>query len=41
MNIENAGIERNIIKDIRNTFRLNKLKQKTNDATSKGIRNLF
>ena len=33
--------EENIIKDVRNLFRLNKLKQKQNAAAVKGIRNLF
>ena len=31
----------NIIKDVRNLFRLEKLKKETSDTTIKGIRNLF
>ena len=34
-------IEENIIKDVRNLFRLKKLRKETNDAAIKGIRNLF
>ena len=33
--------EENIIKCIRNLFRLEKLKKQTTDTTIKGIRNLF
>ena len=33
--------EENMIKDIRNIFRLNKLEKETNEATIKGIRNLL
>ena len=33
--------EENIIKDVRNLFRLEKLKIETSDTTIKGIRNLF
>ena len=33
--------EENILKDVRNLFRLNKLKKETNDAAIKSIRNLF
>ena len=33
--------EENMIKDIRNIFRLNKLEKETNDAPIKGIRNLL
>ena len=33
--------EENIIKDVRNFFRLEKLKKGTIDTTIKGIRNLF
>ena len=33
--------EENIIKDVRNFFRLEKLKKETIDTTIKGIRNLF
>ena len=33
--------EENIIKGVRNLFRLEKLKNGTTDATVKGIRNLF
>ena len=40
--MERSGLEaENIIKDIRNLFRLNKLTKETNDAPVKGIRNLF
>ena len=31
----------NIIKDVGNLFRLNKLKKETNDTSITGIRNLF
>ena len=34
-------MEENIIKDVRNLFRLNKLENETNDAAIKGMRNLF
>ena len=33
--------EENIIKDVRNLFRLNKIEKETNNAVIKGIRNLF
>ena len=33
--------EENIIKDVRNLFRLEKLEKETNNALIKGIRNLF
>ena len=33
--------EENIIKDVRNLFKLEKLKKETNDTTVKSIRNLF
>ena len=33
--------EENIIKDVRNLFRLEKLKKEATDTTSKEIRNLF
>ena len=33
--------EENMIKDIRNLFKLNKLKKETNDAAIKGLRNIF
>ena len=33
--------EENIIKDVRNLFRLGKLKKGTTDTPIKGIRNLF
>ena len=33
--------EENIIKDVRNLYRLEKLKKEITDATTKGIRNLF
>ena len=40
--MESPGLEdENMFKDIRSRFRLNKLKQETNDASIKGIRNLF
>ena len=35
------NIEKNIIKDVRNLFRLKKLKKETNDTAIKVIRNLF
>ena len=38
---EDKNIEENIIKDVRNLFRLKKLKKETNDAAIKGIRNRF
>ena len=38
---EEKNIDENIIKDVRNLFRLNKLKKETNDAAIKGIRNIF
>ena len=38
---EDKNIEENIIKDIRNLFRLSKLKKETKDAAIKSIRNLF
>ena len=34
-------MEENIIKDVRNLFRLNRLENETNDAAIKGVRNLF
>ena len=34
-------MEENIIKDLRNLFRLDNLKKETNDAAINGIRNLF
>ena len=33
--------EENIIKDVRNSFRLNKTEKETNDVVIKCIRNLF
>ena len=40
--IENRRLEEeNIIKDVRNLFRLKKLKKETTDTTIKSIRNLF
>ena len=39
--VEYENIKENIIKDVRNLFRLNKLKIETNDAAIKGRRNLF
>ena len=33
--------EEDIIKDVRNLFRLNKIEKETNNAVIKGIRNLF
>ena len=38
---KDKNIEINVIKDIRNHSTLKKLKSKTNDAATKGIRNLF
>ena len=38
---ENIKNVENIIKDVQNFFRLNKLGKETNDAVIKGIRNLF
>ena len=38
---EYKNIEENIIKDVRNLFRLKKLKKETKEAAIKGIRNLF
>ena len=38
---EDENMEENITKDVRNLFRLKKLKKETNDATIKGITNLF
>ena len=38
---EDKNMKDNIIKDIRNLFRLKNIKKETNDATIKGIRNLF
>ena len=38
---EDKNIEENINKDVRNLFRLKKLKKETIDATIKSIRNLF
>ena len=37
--VEEKNIEENIIKEVRDLFRLKKLKQGTNDAAIKGIRN--
>ena len=34
-------MEENIIKGVKNLFRLNKLEKEANDVTIKGIRNLF
>ena len=34
-------VEENIIRDVRNLFRLEKLKTEATDTTIKGIRNLF
>ena len=40
--IENSRLdEKNIIKDVRNLFRLEKLKRETVDTTTNDIRNLF
>ena len=39
--MENARLEEeNIIKDVRNLFRLEKIRKETNDTTVKDIRNL-
>ena len=38
---EDKNIEENVIKDVRNLFRLKKIKKETNDAAIKGIRNFF
>ena len=38
---EDENIEENMIKDVKNLFRLEKLEQETNTAAIKGIRNLF
>ena len=38
---EDKNKEENIIKDVKNLFRLKKLKKETNDVAIKGIRNLF
>ena len=38
---EDKNMEENIIKDLRNLFRLDNLKKETNDAAINGIRNLF
>ena len=38
---ENKNVVVNIIKDVRNLFRLEKLKKETIDATIKDIRNLL
>ena len=38
---KDKNVEINVIKDIRNRSKLKKLKSKTNDAATKGIRNLF
>ena len=38
---EYRNVEENIIKDVRNLFRLKKLKKETNDVAINGIRNLF
>ena len=38
---EYENIKENIIKDVRNLFTFKKLKQETNDAAIKGIRNIF
>ena len=37
---EDRNIEKNINKNVRNIFRLNKLEKETNDAAIKGIRNV-
>ena len=37
---EDRNIEKNINKNVRNLFRLNKLEKETNDAAIKGIRNV-
>ena len=38
---EDKNREENVIKDVGNLFRLNKLKKETNDTSITGIRNLF
>ena len=38
---EDKSKEENIIKDVRNLFRLNRLKMETNNAAMKGIRHLL
>ena len=38
---EYKNMEENIIKGIKNIFRLNKLEKETNNTAIKGIRNLF
>ena len=38
---EDKNIEENVIKDVRNLFRLKKIKKETNDAAIKGIRSPF
>ena len=38
---EYKNMEENIIKYVRNLFRLKKLKKETNDTAIKGIKNLF
>ena len=38
---EYKNMEKKIIKDVRNLFRLNNLEKETNDAASKGTRNLL
>ena len=38
---DDKNIEENVIKDVRNLFRLKKIKKETNDAAIKGIRNFF
>ena len=38
---EYENMKENIIKGVRNLFRLKRLKQETNDAAIKGIRNIF
>ena len=38
---EDKSKEENIIKDVRNLFRLSRLKMETNNAAMKGIRHLF
>ena len=37
---EDRNIEKNINKNVRNLFKLNKLEKETNDAAIKGIRNV-
>ena len=39
--VEDKNIEDNIIKDVKNLFRLKKLKQETSDTAIRDIRNLF